>query len=82
MSATLPSHLWLFEGETTHCRAGWAVTLCPKGKEMESRMGTETAATLIYLASYPEMRIPDFYASNEAALADIKARAALAQQPK
>lgn len=33
--------------ETTHCRAGWAVTLHPAGKTLESILGTPTAATLI-----------------------------------
>jgi hypothetical protein len=60
--------------ETTHCRAGWVITLAgDAGKAMEFCMGTPAAAALIYLASDPTLeRIPDFYASNEAALADMK----------
>ena len=59
---------------TAHCRAGWVVTLAgDAGKAMEFCMGTPAAAALIYLASDPKIeRIPDFYCSNEAALADMK----------
>jgi hypothetical protein len=63
--------------ETTHCRAGWAVTLAgDSGGLLEDILGTNAAATLIYNASRPGKRIPDFYASNEVAMASIKADAA------
>jgi len=68
--------------ETTHCRAGLAVTLHPAGKTLESILGTPTAATLIYNAAYPTMKHPDFYCGNEEAMKDIKARAALTTQPQ
>jgi uncharacterized protein YjbI with pentapeptide repeats len=60
--------------ETTHCRAGWAVTLAGEaGAALEDEIGTDAAATLIYLVSDPDLkRIPDFLASNEDALADMK----------
>jgi uncharacterized protein YjbI with pentapeptide repeats len=60
--------------ETTHCRAGWAVTLAGEaGGELEDQIGTAAAATLIYLASDPNLKIiPDFHASNEDAMADMK----------
>ena len=59
--------------ETTHCRAGWAVTLAGKaGKTLEDEIGTANAAYLIYAASDPRRPVPDFYASDEDALADIK----------
>jgi uncharacterized protein YjbI with pentapeptide repeats len=60
--------------ETTHCRAGWAVTLAgAAGAALEDKLGTPAAATLIYLASDPDLkRIPDFHASNEDAMADMK----------
>ncbi|CAM8813113.1 Pentapeptide repeat-containing protein [Burkholderia pseudomallei] len=63
--------------ETTHCRAGWVVTLAGDGgKALEWAMGTPTAATLIYLASDPDRwkneRLPDFYCGNDDALADMK----------
>ena len=66
--------------ETTHCRAGWAVTLAGKaGAELEDQLGTATAATLIYLASDPDLeRIPDFHASDDEAMADMKRLAGLA----
>ncbi len=59
---------------TTHCRAGWVVTLAGDGgKVLEWAMGTPAAAAMIYLASDPKLeKMPDFYASNEAALADMK----------
>ena len=60
--------------ETTHCRAGWVVTLAGEaGKDMEWCIGTPAAAALIYLKSDPKIeRIPNFYAGNEEALADMK----------
>jgi uncharacterized protein YjbI with pentapeptide repeats len=60
--------------ETTHCRAGWAVTLAGKeGADLEAKYGPEDAGRRIYLASTGY--VPNFFASNDAALADIKARA-------
>jgi hypothetical protein len=64
--------------ETTHCRAGWAITISPVGRTLESIYGSSVAGALIYSVSYPKMRTPDFHASNEDAMNDIKARAALA----
>jgi uncharacterized protein YjbI with pentapeptide repeats len=62
---------------TAHCRAGWVVVLAGEaGKALEAKIGTPAAATLIYLASDPELeRFPSFYCGNEEALADMKARA-------
>jgi hypothetical protein len=59
---------------TTHCRAGWVVALAGEGgAAMEWCLGTPAAAALIYLKSDPKIeRIPNFYASNEDALADMK----------
>ncbi len=65
--------------ETTHCRAGWAVHLAGKaGYDLEKRVGPAAAGGAIYRASTG--RWPNFYASDEAALADIKACAAGAAQ--
>jgi len=63
--------------DTTHCRAGWVVHLAgDAGYELEQRIGTSAAASLIYLASDPTIaRFPDFYCGNEEALADMKAMA-------
>lgn len=60
--------------ETTHCRAGWVVTLAGKpGQALESRLGTALSARLIYKASDPGIKMfPDFYCGNEEALADMK----------
>jgi hypothetical protein len=60
--------------ETTHCRAGWVVTLAGKeGLDLEKKLGPGAAATLIYLKSDPKLeRIPSFNSSNETAMADMK----------
>ncbi|CAB4218921.1 Pentapeptide repeat, partial [uncultured Caudovirales phage] len=63
--------------ETTHCRAGWAITLAGEGgAALEFAMGPAAAGSLIYAASRPGQKIPNFYASTDAALEDIKAGAA------
>jgi hypothetical protein len=60
---------------TTHCRAGWAIHLAgAAGYELERRHGPEGAGALIYERSTG--RRPDFFASTEDALADIRACAA------
>ena len=57
---------------TTHCRAGWAITLAgDAGAELERLFGPETAGRLIYEASTGRPA-PDFFASNAEALADIR----------
>jgi len=59
--------------ETTHCRAGWVVTLAgEQGKKLESFFNTELAAMLIYKESGYEINPCRFYDSNEYALADMK----------
>jgi hypothetical protein len=60
--------------KTTHCRAGWAITINPAGAELERVFGPEWAGRLIYLKSTG--RVPNFFASNNRALADIRKRAA------
>ncbi len=63
--------------ETTHCRAGWAIHLAGRpGKILEDRIGPSPAGALIYAASRPNQPIPDFYASNEEYLADLRKCAA------
>ena len=64
---------------TTHCRAGWIVVLAGEGgKVLEGAYGTPAAAALIYQASDPSLeRVPDFYAGNADALADMKRLAEL-----
>ena len=61
--------------ETTHCRAGWAVVLAGNaGRLLEAQMGSSAAGALITQASCPWLeKVPNFYAANEEALADIKA---------
>ena len=60
--------------ETTHCRAGWVVTLAGKeGRNLEEKTSTLFAAMQIYKASssirvYP----PRFFDENEKALEDMK----------
>ena len=58
---------------TTHCRAGWAITLArDAGKALEDALGPCAAGALIYAASRPHRPVPNFYASNEEALADLR----------
>lgn len=65
--------------KTTHCRAGWAIELAgPGGEALEESLGAAIAGTFIYAASRPGVPVPDFYASNADALADL-ARAAMQQ---
>jgi hypothetical protein len=61
---------------TSHCRAGWVVTLAGKeGIALEAKIGTPAAAMAIYMASDParwkDERLPDFYCDNATALADM-----------
>jgi len=59
---------------TTHCRAGWAIRLAGQpGYDLEDRFDAGTAGALIYAASRPGVPVPDFYASDEQAMADIRA---------
>lgn len=63
---------------TTHCRAGWSVVFGgAAGEALERAVGTEMAGRLIYEASTGRVA-PDFYASTEEAIADIKRCAELA----
>lgn len=59
---------------TTHCRAGHVVVLAGAGgRVLEGVMGTNTAAALIYQASDPTLeRVPNFYSTNDEALADMR----------
>jgi hypothetical protein len=61
--------------ETTHCRAGWAITLAGEaGKKLEEEHGPARAGGMIYRASTG--RVPHFYATNDDALKDIQECAA------
>ena len=64
--------------ETTHCRAGWVVTIAGEaGKELAEKTSTEFAAMAIYGASSVIRVRPDrFYDSDEIAMADIRRCAA------
>jgi carbonic anhydrase/acetyltransferase-like protein (isoleucine patch superfamily) len=63
--------------DTTHCRAGWAIRLAGEdGKRLERVYGPEMAGTIIYQRSRPGRCVPDFYASDWEALADIRECAA------
>ena len=62
--------------ETTHCRAGWVVTLAGKdGKQLEMYHGTALAAQLIYRESGSPINPCRFYDNNVQAMADMKSRA-------
>ena len=60
--------------ETTHCRAGWAVRLAgPAGQLLESQQDTAAAAALIIAISCPWLeKVPNFYDTDENAMADIR----------
>jgi len=59
--------------ETTHCRAGWVVTLAGKaGAALEKFHNTPLAAQLIYRASGYQINPCRFYDDNKSALADMK----------
>src|SRR5437762_2885911 len=63
--------------KTTHCRAGWAITLAGEaGAKLEADFGSAAAGALIYAKSYPDQKIANFYTDNDSALADIRRRAA------
>ena len=64
---------------TTHCRAGWVVTLAgEEGKKLEEFHNTELAAHLIYKESSPiKVGCARFYDGNEEAMADMKRLAEL-----
>lgn len=65
---------------TMHCRAGWAIALAgDDGRELEALVGPATAGGLIYRASTG--RVPNFYATNDEALADIERCAAKQEFP-
>ena len=67
--------------ETTHCRAGWAILLAgEEGKMLEEKYGPLIAGSFIYAVSYPDHPIPDFFTTNEKALADIQKRAKLGER--
>jgi uncharacterized protein YjbI with pentapeptide repeats len=60
--------------KTTHCRAGWAITLAgEEGANLEAELGSCAAGALIYQVSAGY--VPNFYASDSEAMADIQAHA-------
>jgi len=64
--------------DTIHCRAGFAVTIHPRGMELEKEFGPYLTGAAIYLVSTGA--IPDFFASNEDAMASIREGAILRWQ--
>ena len=63
--------------QTTHCRAGWAIHLCgDAGYALEKAIGSSAAGALIYAKSRPDKLVPNFNASDEDAMADMRACAA------
>lgn len=75
----LGMYRWHSDCGTTHCRAGWVVMLAgEKGEALEAELGTPEAAALIYRESDETLdRTPNFYTSNDEALADMKRLAEL-----
>ena len=73
-SGTLEMNQW-HACATTHCRAGWAITLAGEsGKALEQTYGPHRAGVILYAVSTG--RIPSFYTSNDNAIADIRRCAA------
>ena len=69
--------------DTTHCRAGWVVTLAgDAGKTLEAFHNTELAAMLIYETSGYKINPARFYDSNADALADMKRLAEISEEQK
>lgn len=69
----LSMDFWHTDCGTTHCRAGWAIELAGEaGKRLEEKYGSAVAGALIYFASTGS--VPDFFATNEEAIADMQAR--------
>ena len=65
---------------TIHCRAGWAIHLAgDEGYALEKENGSFLAGMLIYEASRPGVKAPNFFATNEVALADLRKCAAESQ---
>lgn len=65
---------WHHRCGTAHCLAGWTVTLSGEaGAALEARFDTGAAAALIWSAS-TDQPVPNWFASNEDALADLKKR--------
>ncbi len=62
---------------TVHCLAGWAVHFArAEVAELEGKTSTFLVGRLVYEASYPGRALPDFFASSQKALADLRARVA------
>jgi hypothetical protein len=69
----LDMEVWHDSCGTAHCRAGWAIHLAGKeGAELECRFGPSVAGALIYYASTGRGQIPNWYDTDDEALADIK----------
>ncbi|MDE8535502.1 hypothetical protein PZC41_14435 [Staphylococcus aureus] len=54
------------------CRGGQAIRLAPGGEELAAIVGRPFAAAMIYAASRPGQPLPDFFASDEEAIADMR----------
>jgi hypothetical protein len=70
--------------ETTHCRAGWVEVLAgDEGKALAKATSTLFAAMQIYKKSSDiRVAIPQYFESNENALADMKRCAELERKLK
>ena len=65
-----------------HCRGGWAVILAgPAGKTLEFLLGTCAAAGLIYAASRPNKRVPNFSGDQDAGTVLEEIRRDAAEDP-
>jgi hypothetical protein len=66
---------------TSHCRAGWAEVIAVADGHPRLGLGPDINGQLIYAASRPNQTNPDFYTTDENAMADLKRCAALDPLP-
>jgi hypothetical protein len=58
---------------TTHCRSGWYCTFAAEGARLEKQLGWWLAGFLLYRAAHPDREdTPNFFASNDDAMASIQ----------
>lgn len=76
-NGALDMKCWHSSCGTSHCRAGWVITLAgDRGKVLEYLVGTANAARLIYQKSDPsDYELEFFTFNNEEAMKEIRHRA-------
>ena len=57
--------------DTTHCRAGWEITIHPQGKELEKYFGSWMAGTIVHNKSHDNF--VDYFASEDEVMEELRA---------